>query len=152
MTKQKIVLAADHAGFRLKAELLFEVESLGYEVEDLGTDRTDAVDYPDYGHAAARAVLSSRVDFAVICCGTGIGMAMAANKHPGIRAAVCHNVATARFARAHNDANILAIGERVVECELAKECVRTFLTTPFDGGRHNSRVNKIDMFDEERKT
>ena len=145
MAKQSIVIAADHAGYRLKSILADEIVVLGYNVVDLGTDSTNSVDYPDFGHAAALAILNSKAFLGVICCGSGIGIAMAANRHSGIRAAVCHNVTTARLARAHNNANIIAIGERIVGYEVAKECVKTFLLTPFDEGRHRNRIEKIDM-------
>ncbi|MDA0366827.1 MAG: ribose 5-phosphate isomerase B [Proteobacteria bacterium] len=144
MTKTVIALAADHAGFPLKEVLGDELRALGYEPLDLGTHGLDSVDYPDFGHAAAVAVLEGRAALGVICCGTGIGISMAANKHRGIRAALCQDVTTARLAREHNDANILALGARIVGTEVARDCLRAFLATPFGGGRHESRVAKID--------
>ncbi|MEQ8249234.1 MAG: ribose 5-phosphate isomerase B [Alphaproteobacteria bacterium] len=144
MVKTVIALAADHAGFQLKEVLIEDVRSLGFEPLDLGTHGLESVDYPDFGHAAADAVLSGRAAYAVICCGTGIGISMAANKHRGIRAALCHDATTARLAREHNDANILALGARIVGSEVARDCLRTFLATPFGGERHVSRVDKID--------
>ena len=148
MAKQTIVLAADHAGFRLKALLSAEIQVLGHHILDLGTDGSESVDYPDFGHAAARAIVDGDCSLAVICCGTGAGMAMTANRHPGVRAAVCHDLMTARFAREHNDANVLALGQRIVEPEVAKECLRIFLSTSFEGGRHKNRVAKIELGDE----
>ena len=145
MVKQSIVLAADHAGYKLKSMLADEIVVLGFSVIDLGTNSTKSVDYPDFGHAAALSILNGKGFLGIICCGSGIGIAMAANRHPGIRAAVCHNVTTAKLARAHNNANIMAIGERIVGYEVARECVKTFLLTPFDEGRHRDRIAKIDL-------
>ena len=145
MTKTVIALAADHAGFPLKEIMVDELSALGYAVLDLGTNGTASVDYPDFGHAAAAAVLDGRAALAVIFCGTGLGISMAANKYPGIRAALCHDATTARLARDHNDANILALGARVVGTEVARDCLRAFLATPFGGARHAGRVAKIDQ-------
>lgn len=144
MAKTVIALAADHAGFPLKEILDAEVRALGFESLDLGTHGLESVDYPDFGHAAADAVGSGQARYAVICCGTGIGISMAANKHAGIRAALCHDATTARLAREHNDANILALGARIVGTEVARDCLRAFLATPFGGERHGNRVKKID--------
>jgi ribose 5-phosphate isomerase B len=145
MSKTVIALAADHAGFPLKEIMAEEVRALGYEALDLGTHDTASVDYPDFGHAAAEAVLDGRAEKAVICCGTGLGISMAANKYPGIRAALCHDATTARLSREHNDANILALGARVTGTEVARDAVRAFLATPFGGARHAPRVAKIDQ-------
>ena len=145
MTKTVIALAADHAGFPLKEIMADELRALGFEALDLGTNGTESVDYPDFGHAAAEAVLDGRAAMAVICCGTGLGISMAANKYPGIRAALCHDATTARLSREHNDANILALGARVVGAEVARDCLRAFLATPFGGARHEARVAKIDQ-------
>ena len=145
MTKIVIALAADHAGFPLKETMADELGVLGYTVLDLGTNGTASVDYPDFGHAAATAVLGGRAASAVICCGTGLGISMVANKYSGIRAALCHDATTARLARDHNDANILALGARVVGTEVARDCLRAFLATPFGGARHAGRVAKIDQ-------
>ena len=116
---------------------------MGYEMLDLGTDGPDSVDYPDFGQALAHAVQDGRADRGVLVCGTGIGISMAANRHAGIRAAVCHDETSARLAREHNDANVLALGARLVGVEVAKDCLRTFLTTEFAGGRHVGRVAKL---------
>jgi ribose 5-phosphate isomerase B len=143
-TKGTVAIAADHAGFELKSVLAEEVASLGYDLVDLGTHSTESVDYPDFGHRVARAVTDGAADMGVIVCGTGIGISMAANRHPGVRAAVCHDTVSARLARQHNDANVLALGARLIGVEVAKDCVKTFLTTEFEGGRHARRVARID--------
>jgi len=144
MTKITVALAADHAGFALKEELKSELSAMGVECLDLGTDSDASVDYPDFGHAAADALIKGQAERGVIVCGTGIGIAIAANRVAGIRAAVCHDATTARLARAHNDANVLALGARIVGAEVAKDCLRAFLSTPFDGGeRHLRRVVKL---------
>ncbi|MDC0073848.1 ribose 5-phosphate isomerase B [Alphaproteobacteria bacterium] len=145
MTKYKIAIASDHAGFFLKKELLEYLIQSNYSVMDLGTSNEESVDYPEFGHKAARAILDGKADFGIICCGTGIGIGIVANKHQGVRAAVCHNVLTARFSRAHNDANILALGSRVIDINVAKECLKVFLSTPFEGGRHERRIEQIEL-------
>jgi ribose 5-phosphate isomerase B len=138
-----IAIAADHAGVALKATLARELEGLGYRVIDLGTHGAESVDYPDYARAVADAVAGNRARWGVLVCGSGIGMAMAANRNPAIRAAVVHDTASARLSRQHNDANVLALGARLVTEDLAKECVRAFFSTPFEGGRHERRVAKL---------
>ncbi len=143
MTGKSIAIASDHAGYDLKTILAEELGSLGYEVVDLGTDGRDSVDYPDFAKALIKAVNEDRADLGVLVCGTGIGISIAANRHPGIRAALCHNETTARLARAHNDANVLALGARIVGIEVAKDCLKAFLTTEFAGGRHAGRVAKL---------
>lgn len=143
MPEKPIAVAADHAGFELKSILLGELEALGRPVLDLGTGGPESVDYPDFGRAAAEAVAGGRADKAVIVCGTGIGIAMAANRIPGVRAAVCHDLTSARLARAHNDANVIALGARLIGSEVAKDCLRAFLETEFEGGRHQRRIDKL---------
>lgn len=143
MTQETIAIAADHAGFELKQVLKGELEADGVAVLDLGTGSTERVDYPDFADALVAAIGDGRAARGILVCGTGIGIAMAANRHGGIRAAVCDNTTTARLARAHNDANVLALGARIVGTEVAVDCVRTFLTTRFDGGRHAPRVAKL---------
>jgi ribose 5-phosphate isomerase B len=150
MPRSPIVIASDHAGYDLKETLKNELESWGYQVDDLGAHGTESVDYPDFGHAAAEAIASGRADRGVIVCGTGIGISIAANRHPGVRAAVCHDSLTARLARLHNDAarlhndaNVLALGARVLGVETAKDCLKSFLDTAFEGGRHAKRVEKL---------
>jgi ribose 5-phosphate isomerase B len=140
---ETIAIASDHAGYDLKALLIPEIQSLGFEALDLGTDSRDSVDYPDFADAVARAIETGRVKRGVIICGTGLGIAIAANRHRAIRAGVCHDATTARLARQHNDANVLALGARVVGFEVARDCLRAFLTAEFEGGRHARRIAKM---------
>lgn len=142
---ERIVLGSDHGGVDLKKELVLGLREGGYEVFDIGTHTADATDYPDYAHEAARGILEGRYDRAILVCGTGVGMAMSANRHAGIRAVNCSDVFTARYSRTHNDANTLCLGGRVVGFGLAWEIVKTWLTTPFSGDkRHVRRVGKIE--------
>ncbi|HYB56572.1 MAG TPA: ribose 5-phosphate isomerase B [Alphaproteobacteria bacterium] len=143
MPSETLAIAADHAGYALKSKLLKELETRGYRVLDLGTHSSDSVDYPDYAQAMARAIESGEVRRGVLICGTGIGIAIAANRHPAVRAAVCHDVSSARLARRHNDANVLALGARLTGDEVAKDCLAAFLETEFEGGRHARRVAKM---------
>lgn len=143
MSRPTIALASDHRGFALKSVLRAELESAGYGVLDLGTNSNAAVDYPDYGYAAAQAVADGRAERAVAICGTGIGIGIAANRHPAVRAAVCHDLEAARLARSHNDANVLALGANVVDPDAAKDILTVFLETEFEGGRHVARVAKL---------
>ncbi len=140
----RIAIAADHAGYILKEAIKQALDSTADQVEDLGTDSDASVDYPDFAAAVARRVASGTCDRGILVCGTGIGMAMAANRIAGARAATAWNADTARLAREHNDANILALGARVLPAEVAIALVRIFLDTPFTGGRHQGRVDKID--------
>jgi ribose 5-phosphate isomerase B len=140
----RVALASDHAGFVLKSQLKDVIEGLGHTVLDLGADGPDSVDYPDFGHALAAAVLDGRAERGVLVCGTGIGISIAANRHPGVRCGVCQDATTARLIRQHNDANVLALGARIVGSEVAADCVRVFLETQFEGGRHAARVAKLD--------
>jgi len=137
------VIASDHAGFDLKAIVAEELSGMGYEVLDLGTDGRDSVDYPDFGAALAEVVQSGEAERGILICGTGIGISIAANRCPGVRVAVCWNETSARLSREHNDANVLALGARLLGVEVAKDCVRTFLSTDFAGGRHARRVAKL---------
>ncbi len=139
----RIAIGADHAGVRLKDHLRTFVEGLGHEADDLGTEGTDSVDYPDFAHRVASAVAAGKATLGLLVCGTGQGMAMAANRHSGVRAAVCRDSYEARMARAHNDANVLCIGARVVGEGVAEELCRIFTETEFEGGRHQRRVDKI---------
>ena len=143
MTAKPIAIACDHAGLDLKQVLARELEGLGYDVLDLGTNGPESVDYPDFADALASAIKDGLAERGVLVCGTGIGISMRANRHAGIRAANCHNDTTARLSREHNDANVLALGARVVGSEVAKDCLKTFLETTFEGGRHSRRVEKI---------
>jgi ribose 5-phosphate isomerase B len=140
---ERIVVASDHAGLALRAEVVKVARELGGEVEDLGPAGGESVDYPDYARRVAEAVVAGRGRLGVLVCGTGIGMSIAANKVRGIRAAVCTTELEARMARAHNDANMLCLGERVVGLGLGAAIVKAFLEAPFEGGRHERRVRKI---------
>jgi len=140
---ETVAIAADHGGFDLKSLLVPELRALGYEVLDLGTMSRDAVDYPDMAEAVTAAIRDHRASRGVLLCGSGIGMSIAANRHREIRAALCHDGLTARLARQHNDANVLVLGGRLLGPELAKDCLTTFFTTEFDGGRHARRVAKM---------
>ncbi|WP_022729491.1 ribose 5-phosphate isomerase B [Fodinicurvata sediminis] len=143
MSRETIALASDHAGYGLKSLLAEEIVKLGHTVLDLGTDSEESVDYPDYGRAMAEAIAEGRVKRGVIVCGTGIGISMAANRNPAVRAALCSDETSARLARQHNDANVLALGARLVGEEVAKACLKVFLETEFEGGRHQRRVDKL---------
>ena len=143
MTAKPIAIASDHAGYELKQVLVEELGALGYQALDLGTDGPDSVDYPDFGDALAAAIAEGKAERGVLVCGSGLGIAMAANRHAGIRAAPCHDETSARLTREHNDANVLALGARLVGVEVAKDCLRTFLRTEFEGGRHTRRVAKL---------
>ena len=140
---ETIVIAADHAGFDLKQVIKAELEALGFDVHDLGTHDRESVDYPDIADALAGAVLNGHARRGVLLCGTGIGASMAANRHRGVRAALCHDAESARMGRLHNDANVLVLGGRVTPDDTARECLRIFLDTPFEGGRHTPRVAKL---------
>lgn len=143
MVRETIAVAADHAGVSMKDELASELVSLGFDVLDLGTHGPESVDYPDYANALAETMRAGKVKRGVLVCGSGIGVSIAANRHPGIRAALCHDAVTARLARLHNDANVLVLGARITGLEVAKDCLRIFLNTPFEGGRHARRVAKL---------
>lgn len=139
-----LAIAADHAGFELKNQLVEYLRDQGHEVADLGTDSAESVDYPDYARAVGEQLRSGAAELAILVCGTGLGMAMTANKITGVRAASVSDTFSAKMCRAHNDANVLAIGSRVVGLGLAKELVDAYLTTPFDGDRHARRVALIE--------
>lgn len=143
MAPNTIAIGCDHAGFELKEHLKGFLERNGHKVEDCGTYDEQSVDYPDFARKVAEAVASGRVEVGLLMCGTGMGMTMVANKVRGIRAALCHDSYTARMAREHNDANVLALGGRLLGKGLAEEIVTIFLSTPFAGGRHARRVEKI---------
>lgn len=144
MPSQVIAIAADHGGFELKRELSDVLAKRGFEVLDLGTHSADAVDYPDVAERVATALRDGNAERGVLICGTGIGIGIAANRFPGIRAATCSNVTLARLARQHNDANVLSLGARVIGFEAARDILFTFLDTPFDGGeRHRRRIDKL---------
>jgi ribose 5-phosphate isomerase B len=143
----KWYLGADHAGFTLKDALAKTLRGLGDEVVDLGTNDGNSVDYPDFGEKVARAVAGDPGALGLLVCGTGIGVSIAANKIPGVRAARVGDTYSARMARAHNDANVLCIGERVTGGGAAEDIVRAFRDTPFEGGRHQRRVDKLNALD-----
>ncbi|MBI1722595.1 MAG: ribose 5-phosphate isomerase B [Gemmatimonadetes bacterium] len=145
-----VALGADHGGYPMKEQLKPLLAELGYGVLDLGTNGTEAVDYPDFAVAVARAVAEKRAWMGIMVDGAGIGSAMAANKIAGVRAALCYDVTTAQNAREHNDANVLTLGGTLIGSRLANEIVRTFLATPFGGGRHQKRVDKINSLDRTR--
>ena len=142
MTK-RIAIGGDHAGVRYKEQLKQHLTTLGYEVQDFGPFSTASVDYPDYVHPLSKALEAGDYDFGIVICGSGNGVAITANKHQGIRAALCWNEELAALSRQHNDANVLALPARFITYELAEKMAEIFLTTPFEGGRHQSRVTKI---------
>lgn len=135
-----LAFASDHAGRDLRLSLIGTARSAGWSVVDLGTGGTESVDYPRFGFALAETLAAGDAQFGVAVCGTGIGISIACNRHPLVRAALCHDVTTARLARAHNDANVLALGARIVGSEVAQEALRAFVATSFEGGRHTRRV------------
>ncbi len=139
----RVSMGSDHAGYRLKEELKTFLQTEGHEVLDAGTDSEETVDYPDFCAAAARAVIDGRADRAIVLGGSGQGEQLAANKVRGTRAALCNDLHLAQLSRRHNDANVLAMGGRIVATELAKEIVKLWLATPFDGGRHARRLEQI---------
>jgi ribose 5-phosphate isomerase B len=146
--KIKIAVGADHAGFELKEKVREYLVKKGYEVEDHGTNSLQSVDYPDYAEKVAARVAAKEVGWGVLVCGTGLGVAMAANKIPGIRAAPCNDTISARLAREHNDANVLTLGGRLTDEATARKILDTWLATPFAGGRHERRVEKIASIDQ----
>jgi ribose 5-phosphate isomerase B len=141
--KPRIAIGSDHAGFPVKEAIRKYLEAAGYAIDDQGTSSEESVDYPDYGKAVGERVAAKHADLGIAVCGSGIGISIAANKVPGIRAALAHDVMTARLAREHNDANVLALGGRIVTGAAAIEMVQTFLTTAYLGGRHQRRLDKI---------
>lgn len=143
MSEKPIAIASDHAGYDMRGMLAEELRGLGRAVLDLGCDGPQSVDYPDFGTAVADAIADGRADRGVVICGTGIGISIAANRNRQVRAAVCHDETSARLARLHNDANVLALGARLIGPEVAKACLRVFLATEFAGGRHAQRVAKL---------
>ena len=146
-----IAVASDHGGFDLKKDVIGLLMELGYKVNDMGPENSNSVDYPDYGISLARAVADKKVSRGIVICGTGIGMSIVVNRFPGIRGTLCSDVYTAKLCREHNDSNILIMGGRVVGHGLAREIVKVWLSTPFEGGRHQKRLDKITQFDESNK-
>jgi ribose 5-phosphate isomerase B len=146
----KIAIGSDHAGLDLKGEMVSLLKEMGADVLDMGTDSPESVDYPDFGDKVSSAVSKGEVERGVLICGTGIGMSIVANKHRNVRAALCSEPFSARMSRLHNDANILVLGGRVVGSELAKDIARVWMETPFEGGRHLRRLQKISSMEEKR--
>lgn len=145
----KIGLGCDHGGYNLKSEIIKHLESKGIECVDYGTNNDlDSVDYPIYGESVANAVVNKDVDYGIVCCGTGIGISLAANKVPGIRCAVVSDVFSAKMSKAHNNANMLSLGERVIGKGLALEIVDAWINTEFEGDRHSRRVDMINKIEE----
>jgi len=141
--RMKITIASDHAGFKFKRQILQYLSDHGIEAVDLGTESECSVDYPDYAIKVAQGVSEGSIERGILICGTGIGMSIVANKFPGVRAALCHNEATAKASRSHNDANILVLGERVISEDAALSILEIWLRTDFDGGHHQQRLDKI---------
>jgi len=141
--KQKIAIGSDHAGYEMKEEVKLLLEKQGFEITDFGTNSTESTDYPDFAHPVANAVEKGENELGILICGSANGVAMAANKHQRIRAAICWNEELASLARQHNDANVLCLPARFIKMELAEKIVDQFLKVSFEGGRHERRVNKI---------
>lgn len=138
-----IAIGCDHAGIELKKEILSLLQELHLECIDYGTDGPQSVDYPDFGEKVSEVVSAGKIEKGILICGTGIGMSIVANKFPGVRASLCNELFTAKMSRLHNDANILVLGGRIVGKDLAKEIVKTWVSTPFEGERHTRRLDKI---------
>ncbi len=143
-----IAIGSDHAGLGMKTEIIAVLKELGHEYTDYGTDTPQSVDYPDFGEKVSEAVSTGKTERGILICGTGIGMSIVANKFPNIRASLCNELFSAKMSRLHNDANILVLGGRIIGKDLAKEIVRTWMTTPFEGGRHANRLKKITLIEE----
>ncbi len=144
----KVAIGSDHAGIELKKDIVSLLNEMKMECIDFGTDSPQSVDYPDFGEKVSKAVSAGNVERGILICGTGIGMSIVANKVPDIRASLCNDLFTAKMSRLHNDANVLVIGGRIVGRDLAKEIVRTWFSTEFEGGRHANRLNKIKLIEE----
>ncbi|MEA3050944.1 MAG: ribose 5-phosphate isomerase [Sphingomonadales bacterium] len=140
---ERIAIVSDHAAFEMKAMLAEHLSERGFEVLDLGTSSTDSVDYPDYGYRLAQAIADGRAARGLSLCGSGIGISIAVNRHPACRCALVWDGLSARLAREHNDANVIAMGARLIGIDTAKDCLDQFLSTPFAGGRHQRRVDKL---------
>ncbi|SDD60657.1 MULTISPECIES: ribose 5-phosphate isomerase B [Kordiimonas] len=143
MASETIAIACDHAGFDLKETLKNELSDRGYDVLDLGTNGLESVDYPDFGIAMGEAIASGKAKRGVLVCGSGIGISIAANRNPAVRAALCTDSLMAKLSRQHNDANVLSLGARLIGIETALDCLNAFLNTDFEGGRHQRRVDKM---------
>lgn len=143
--KKPLAIASDHAGYQMKLSIIKYLEGKGYEVKDFGTDSTDAVNYPDFGHPLAEAVESGRFNLGISLCGSGNGINMVTNKHQGIRGALCWNKEISTMARLHNDANICSLPARYLDLETAREILDAFLETDYEGGRHDIRISHIPI-------
>ena len=143
MKSKRVILASDHAGFKLKEEIKKFLIKKRKKVLDLGTKNTSSVDYPDYAHLLSKKMKKTENQFGILICGSGTGMSMTANKHKNIRAALCYDIKSAKLSRQHNNANVMTLGARLIKKNIAFKCVSTFLKTDFDGGRHQRRVKKI---------
>ena len=150
MENKRIIMGSDHAGYNLKLKVKAHLESRGFEVVDVGTNTPESCNYTVYADALCQAIAAGEADLGILVCGTGIGMSIAANKHKGIRAACCENTFSARMTRMHNDANVLCFGERVIGYGLACDMVDLFVDTPFEGGRHQARVDDLNALDESK--
>ncbi len=143
--KKTLAIASDHAGYQMKLSIIKYLEEKGYDLKDFGTDSTDAVNYPDFGHPLAEAVESGKFDLGISLCGSGNGINMVTNKHQGIRGALCWNREISMMARSHNDANICSLPARYIDLETAREIVEAFLETEYEGGRHDIRISNIPL-------
>ena len=141
-----IAIGSDHAGYEYKEKIKKLLDELGFPYKDFGTNSSESTDYPDYAHTVSQAVSAGKADRGILVCGTGIGMSIVANKHRGVRAAVCESVKAAELSRQHNDANILALGARITPWKTAERIIRAFFTAQFEGGRHQRRIEKIHKF------
>jgi len=144
---KKIAIASDHGGFDLKESVMGTLRDKGFEIDDLGPSSAESVDYPDYGIKLAQAIVEQKVERGIVICGTGVGMSIVVNRFPGIRGTLCSDIYTAKMCREHNDSNILIMGGRVIDKELALEIVGIWLKTKFEGGRHQRRLDKINEID-----
>ena len=140
---KKVILASDHAGFKLKEEIKKFLIKKRKKIVDLGPKNTNSVDYPDYAHLLSKKITNNKNQFGILICGSGTGMSMAANKHKNVRAALCYNTKSTKLSRLHNNANVMTLGSKLTKKSVALKCVNTFLKTDFDGGRHGRRVKKI---------
>lgn len=147
----KIAIGCDHGGISLKDSIVNYLEERGVQIEDFGTFGTESVDYPDFAYKVARSVVDGKADKGILMCGTGIGISIAANKVNGIRCALCHNTDTAKLTAMHNNSNVLAMGGRVIDADTAVNIVKAWLDTPFEGGRHITRINKISEIEKKEK-
>ena len=149
---KKIAIASDHGGFELKETVIAHLLNDGWEIDDLGPNNEDSVDYPDYGIKLAEIIANKKAERGIVICGTGVGMSIVVNRFPGIRGTLCSDIYTAKMCREHNDSNILIMGGRVIDIGLASEIVDTWLNTAFEGGRHQRRLDKINEIDTNLKS